>query len=116
MPVSLSNSKDIVANSISVIKGNKIIDVLETVDSVRGLAPATLDSLEKLANALDNNPAFYTNVAQAIDGKANLTYVDAQLATKANASDVTNGLATKANASDVTDQLATKAKIGRAHV
>ena len=58
MPVSLSNSKDIVANSISAIKGNKIIDVLETVDSVRGLAPATLDSLEKLANALDNNPAF----------------------------------------------------------
>ena len=99
MPVSLSNSKDIIANSISVIKGNKVIDVLETVDDIVGLAPATLDSLEKLANALDNNPTFYTNVAQAIDDKADASYVATQLATKANASDVATQLATKADQS-----------------
>jgi len=80
MPVSLSNSKDIVANSISVIKGNKIIDVLETVDSVKGLAPDTLDSLEKLASALNNNPTYYTSVAEALDAKASTNYVNTELA------------------------------------
>ena len=39
MPVSLSNSKDIVAYSISIIKGNKVIDLLDTIDAVQGLAP-----------------------------------------------------------------------------
>ena len=46
MPLSLNNSKDIVANSISVLKGNQTIDVLETIDAVTGLAPDTLNSLE----------------------------------------------------------------------
>ena len=46
MPVSLSNSKDTVANSISLIRGNRLIDVLETIDAVQGLAPETLNSLE----------------------------------------------------------------------
>ena len=58
MPLSLNNSKDIVANSISVIKGNRTIDVLETIDSLAGLAPATLNSLEKLATALNNDAGF----------------------------------------------------------
>ena len=58
MPVSLSNSKDIVANSISVVRGNRIIDVITTIDDVTGLAPETLNSLEKLANALNNDSNF----------------------------------------------------------
>ncbi len=45
MPVSLSNSKDIVANSISVIKCNRTINLVETIDIVQGLAPDTLNSL-----------------------------------------------------------------------
>jgi len=102
MPVSLSNSKDIVANSISVIKGNKIIDVLETVDSVKGLAPDTLDSLEKLATALNNNPTYYTSVSNALDGKASTNYVNTELAKKANATDVATGLASKATPADIT--------------
>ena len=52
MPVSLNNSKDIIANSVSVIKGNKTIDVLETIDAVQGLAPETLKGFEKLATGL----------------------------------------------------------------
>ena len=55
MPVSLSNNKDIIANSVSLIKGNRVIDVLETINAVQGLAPETLNSLEKLANALNND-------------------------------------------------------------
>jgi hypothetical protein len=46
MALSLTNSKDIVANSITVIKGNRAIDLLETIEAVQGLAPDTLNSLE----------------------------------------------------------------------
>ena len=82
--VSLSNSKDIIADSISIVKGNQVIDVLDTINAVQGLAPETVNSLEQLANALDNNPTFYSNVAQAIEQKADTTYVNSQLSTKAN--------------------------------
>ena len=58
MPLSLNNRKDIVANSISIIKGNRTIDVLETIDAVSGLAPETLNSLEKLATAMNNDSNF----------------------------------------------------------
>ena len=73
MPVSLNNSKDIVANSVSVIKGNKLIDVLETVDAIQGLAPETLNSLEKLATALNNDSNYFQTVSSAIGGKADKT-------------------------------------------
>jgi hypothetical protein len=46
MPLSLKNSKDIVANRVSVVKGNRTIDLSETIDAVQGLAPATLNRLE----------------------------------------------------------------------
>ena len=39
MSVSLNNSKDIVANNIGIIKGNKTIDVVEAISVVQGLAP-----------------------------------------------------------------------------
>ena len=70
MPLSLNNSKDIVANSISVLKGNRTIDVLETIDSLSGLAPETLNSLEKLATALNNDSVFFTTVTTALGNKA----------------------------------------------
>ncbi len=51
MPVSLNNSKDIVANSLSIIEGNRAVDVLEMIDVAQGLGPETLKSFEKLAKA-----------------------------------------------------------------
>ncbi len=60
MPLSLNNSKDIVANSISILQGNRTIDVLETIDAVSGLVPETLNSLEKLATAMNNDSSFFT--------------------------------------------------------
>ncbi len=38
MPVSLSSNKDIVVNGIGVMQGNRIVDVLETISTVTGLA------------------------------------------------------------------------------
>ena len=69
MALSLTNSKDIVANSITVIKGTRAIDLLETIDALTGLAPDTLNSLEKLATAMNNDPAFFTALSSAIDNK-----------------------------------------------
>ena len=70
MPLSLNNSKDIVANSLCIIKGNKTIDVLETIDAAQGLALETLNSLEKLANALNGDSTFSQTVSTAISNKA----------------------------------------------
>ncbi len=44
MPVSSNDSKDIVANSVSIINGNRTIDLVETIYVVQGFAPDTLNS------------------------------------------------------------------------
>ena len=46
MALSLTNSKDIVANSVTVVKGNRAIDLIDTIEAVQGFAPETLNSLE----------------------------------------------------------------------
>ena len=71
MALSLTNSKDIVANSITVIKGNRAIDLLETIDAVTGLAPDTLNSLEKLATSLNNDSNFFNFVTNGLNNKQN---------------------------------------------
>ena len=87
MPLSLNNSKDIVANSISIIKGNRTIDVLESIDAVTGHAPSTLNTLEKLATAMNNDPAFFTTLSTSIGNKADKSNTYTQI--------VTNGLLDK---------------------
>ena len=70
MPLSLNNSKDIVANSVSIIKGNTVVDVLASLEALTGLAPATLNSLEELATALNNDAGFFSTVTTALANKA----------------------------------------------
>ena len=69
MPISLNISKDIVANSVSIIQGNRTIDLVETIDAVQGFAPSTLNSLEKLAKAMNDDPNFFTELSNAISAK-----------------------------------------------
>ena len=71
MALSLTNSKDIVANSITVIKGNREVDVLATIDAVQGFAPSTLNSLEKLAKAMNDDANFFTTLSTDINKKQN---------------------------------------------
>ena len=108
MSISLNNSKDIVANSLSIIKGNKTIDVLETIDAVQGLAPETLNSLEKLANALNGDSNYFQTVATAISDKADKStthtrsVVDQLIDSKVDDTEMTN-YATKATTYPITD-------------
>ncbi len=70
MSLSSANSKDTVVNSIAVIKGSRLIDLDETTDVVQGLAPETLNSSEKLANAFNGDSNYFQTVATAVGNKA----------------------------------------------
>ena len=58
MSVILNNRKDIVANSIAADKVNKTIGLVENIDVFQGLAPETLNCLEKLTTTLNNDSNF----------------------------------------------------------
>ena len=65
MSINLTNSKDLIVNSLSLIKGNNIENVLEVflskdeaISGIVGLPVSTLDTLEKICNSIDNDPFF----------------------------------------------------------
>ena len=73
MAVSLTNSKDIVANNISVIENNKVIDLkelflskLDAIENIVGLPGETLNSLQKLAEARNSDSNFLILVWQIL--------------------------------------------------
>ena len=43
--------------------------MVETIDAVQGFAPSTLNSLEKLAKAMNDDPNFFTELSNAINTK-----------------------------------------------
>ena len=79
--VSLSGVKEIIADSVSLIEGNEIINIKDKfydrstvntmLSSVIGLPPETLNSLEKVSNALDDDPNFFTTINGKFDNKQN---------------------------------------------
>ena len=66
--VSLSGVKEIIADTISLQEGSKIVNIKEKfydkstvntmLSNVVGLPPDTLNSLQKVSTALDNDPNF----------------------------------------------------------
>ena len=62
--LSLTNSRDIKANNIYLNFDNDIQNILQIfalkneLTDIIGLPPATLDTIQKLADALGNNPDF----------------------------------------------------------
>ena len=59
MPISLKNSRDIAANSDSIIDTNGINNILDIISGIVGSAPSSSNSLGKLANAIDKDPQLY---------------------------------------------------------
>ena len=85
MSVSLTSSKDLVANSILVIDKDKVINLkelflskLDAIKNVVGLPVATLDSLQKLAEAINSDANLFNNIMAAINLKSDLTDVNTQ--------------------------------------
>ena len=56
--VSLTNSNDIIANSASIVQDNEIVNILDLISQITGLAPATLNTLQELAASINNDNTF----------------------------------------------------------
>ena len=85
MSILLSNSSDITANSISLIRGNTIEDITKTflsrseaVSNIIGLPPNTMNTLEKISQSLANDPNFFSTLDAKINVKATAATVDAK--------------------------------------
>ena len=73
MPVSLTNSIDIIANSVSVVQNNKIVHLLDRIYQITGLAPETLNPLQKLAESINNENIFYNTINNQLASKSQLS-------------------------------------------
>ena len=76
MPVSLTNSKDIVANSISVIDYNNVVNIMDVIGQINniitvivGNPPLTMNTLEKISQAINNDPQFYNVIINMINSR-----------------------------------------------
>ena len=56
--VSLTNSNDIIANSVSIVQDNEIANILDLISQITGLAPSTLNTLQELAASINNDNTF----------------------------------------------------------
>ena len=81
--VSLTSTKDLLATTISVIDKNKVIDLKElflfqvyAIADIVGVPVATLDSLQKLAEAINSDAIFLNNIMAAVGLKSYFTYVN----------------------------------------
>ena len=72
MSLSLTNRDDIIANSYSLITSNgSVVDLLDAVkDSVVGVPPSSLNTLEKLSAAISNDPNYFSTMQAAVNAKA----------------------------------------------
>jgi hypothetical protein len=76
--LSLTNTRDIKANNIYLNYLNDIKNILQIfalnneLTDINGLPPSTLDTIQKLAEALGNNPDFFNYVDQQLALKRNV--------------------------------------------
>ena len=78
-PNPLSNSSAIRADSVEVWNPLKR-KYMSIQESVVGLAPEDLNSIELLAQAIDNDPNYFQTVAAGLTSKADRAEVDSDLA------------------------------------
>ncbi len=79
--LSLTNSVDIVCNSLKFIRDNELVDFYDIVGlfllrtegaDIVGIPPETLNSLQELAAALGNDSDFFNSINNQITLKANI--------------------------------------------
>ena len=79
MSVSLTNSVDIVANSVSVISPTgmsvSLVEVIENelAEIAGNLTPDQLQNISDLSTALNDDPDFFQTIADGLDAKADKT-------------------------------------------
>ena len=77
--LNLLNTKDVNANNIYLNYDGNIINILDLlafkteISNFTGLPPSTLNSLEKVATALNNNPDFFNYMNNQIVLKRNIS-------------------------------------------
>ena len=76
MPVSLTHSKDIIANSVSIIYANNMLIIMDLIGrinrivaSIVGNPPMSLNSIQKLSESINNDPQVYNTIVGLINSK-----------------------------------------------
>ena len=79
--LSLTNSKDLICNSLRIIHGDELLDVFELFllksegADIVGISPESLNTLQEIANAIGNDAQFFSNINTQLSTKANITDV-----------------------------------------
>ena len=136
MPIHLTNSKNIVANSVSITDYNNVVDIMDLIGQINniityivGTPPLTMNTLDKISRAINNDPHFDNVIINLIHSKlpsatiANyytkaavqrmfLNLIDNAPASLDTLNELANALADDANfATTIQNQLALKASI-----
>ena len=77
MPVSLTNSIDIVANSVSLYNANPVKNILDlflkktdAIAQIIGVPPETLNTIQKLVESINNDQTVYNTINNKLNQKA----------------------------------------------
>ena len=74
--LSLTNTRDIKCNSIYLNNIENILNIFSfksDISDITGLPPATLNTLQELATAMNNNPDFFNYENQQLNLKRNIS-------------------------------------------
>ena len=109
--LNLNNSKNIIADSVFLIQGDDLIninDLFLTKDEgsdIVGLAPETLNTLQKIAESIGNDSDFISTINTQLNLKRNIadsydkTYIDNLISNYYTKSEINSSLALKLDAS-----------------
>ena len=82
MPESLTNNMDIVANSASLYESDTVKNILDlflkktdAITQIIGVPPETLNTIQKLAESINNGQTVYNAMNNKLNQKANSAYV-----------------------------------------
>ena len=69
MPITLTNRRDIVADSVSIIDAKDINSILDLISGIVGNAPPSLNTVGKIAEAINKEPQLYNLLIGMINTK-----------------------------------------------